>query len=201
MLSAPVAKGSPIHQGSLAPRGVAANLPSLVPPGMRAITINVDEGNSLSGMLTPGCHVDVVATFAAGKAKSQTRSAGVQRPDPGHWPTPGRRQRPKTGRNRPLITRPLWIVSPRDAQMIDLAVVSARLRLLLRPLNHGNGEDNGSEKVTMAELTGADDAKPTAAVAFPTTNPSTNNDADESCLRSAAIHHQPRCDADPWKTS
>ena len=73
VLSAPIAKGQMIRVSNLAPRGAAGNLPSLIPPGMRAITINVDEGNSLSGMLMPGCHVDVVATFAAG-SDSLTRT-------------------------------------------------------------------------------------------------------------------------------
>ena len=73
VLSAPIVKGQTIHQSNLAPKGGAANLPSLVPAGMRAMTINVDEGNSLSGMLMPGCHVDVVATISAGK-ESVTRT-------------------------------------------------------------------------------------------------------------------------------
>src|SRR5687768_15057281 len=47
-------KGQPIVAAMLAPEGAAAGLQTLVPKGMRAITIEVNEFSGVAGLLTPG---------------------------------------------------------------------------------------------------------------------------------------------------
>ena len=47
----------------LAPIGSGSGLQALVPPGMRAITIEVNEYTGVGAMITPGCRVDVIATL------------------------------------------------------------------------------------------------------------------------------------------
>ncbi|HET6248210.1 MAG TPA: Flp pilus assembly protein CpaB [Tepidisphaeraceae bacterium] len=168
VLSAPVAKGQPIHEKELAPRGVAANLPSLVPAGMRAMTINVDEGNSLSGMLMPGCHVDVIATIAAGQDSiTRTLVSNVLVQATGQRLSSAK---PEDGKEPPPFHTVTLIVSPRDGQLLDLAGVSARIRLLLRPLNH-NADDLGNDQVTMAELKGGNNTRALPVAVAPTTQP------------------------------
>src|SRR5678815_1688554 len=58
-------KGQPVVAAILAPEGAAAGLQALVPRGMRAITIEVNEFSGVAGLLTPGCRVDVIATIQA----------------------------------------------------------------------------------------------------------------------------------------
>ena len=54
------------------PAGTSGGLQALVPPGMRAVTIEVNNVTSMSGLLVPGARVDVVATLrnATGRASS-----------------------------------------------------------------------------------------------------------------------------------
>ena len=47
-------KGQPVLKALLADAGANGGLQALVPPGMRAITIEVNEFQSVAGLLTPG---------------------------------------------------------------------------------------------------------------------------------------------------
>ncbi|HEV2292513.1 MAG TPA: RcpC/CpaB family pilus assembly protein [Tepidisphaeraceae bacterium] len=51
-------KGQPVLESLLAPMGAAGVLQALVPAGMRAMTIEVNEFSSVGGMVTPGSRVD-----------------------------------------------------------------------------------------------------------------------------------------------
>src|SRR4051812_20608156 len=57
----PLLKGQAILETLLAPSGAGAGLQALVPPGMRAITLEVSEFSGVGGMLTPGSRVDVIS--------------------------------------------------------------------------------------------------------------------------------------------
>ncbi|ANN78569.1 Flp pilus assembly protein CpaB [Bordetella flabilis] len=62
VLAHPVRRGDPILRAHLA-KERAASLSSRVPAGRRAITIPVDDINSLSGMLQPGDLLDLYVSF------------------------------------------------------------------------------------------------------------------------------------------
>src|SRR5439155_4218808 len=55
-------KGQPIVESLLAPQGSGTGIAALVPIGMRAFTIQVDEFSGLAGMFMPGSRVDVLAS-------------------------------------------------------------------------------------------------------------------------------------------
>ena len=52
----------PIHQGRLAPRGSGAGLAPVIPEGMRAVTLKVNEVVGVAGFVLPGMRVDVLVT-------------------------------------------------------------------------------------------------------------------------------------------
>jgi pilus assembly protein CpaB len=58
----PIYKGQPVMGKLLAPKGSPGGFGTLIPTGMRAITIEVNEFSGVAGFLTPGCRVDVLAT-------------------------------------------------------------------------------------------------------------------------------------------
>jgi pilus assembly protein CpaB len=62
----PVRRGDPIQRAHLA-KERATSLSSRVPAGRRAITIPVDDINSLSGMLQPGDLLDLYVSFEHGR--------------------------------------------------------------------------------------------------------------------------------------
>lgn len=167
VLTTPVLKGQNILQSNLAPVGSKGNLPSLIPQGMRAMTINVDEGNSQAGMLLPGCHVDVVGTFPNGrKSVARTLIHNVLVQAVGQRLTSAR---PEDGKEPPPYHTATLIVTPREAETIDLVNTSGRMRLLLRGLVPSENEvDPGNIQVSDIDGFQAD---ATVSVGNPTTQP------------------------------
>ena len=125
----PVQKGEFILPSKLAPENAGSGLPSLIPAGMRAVSVRVNEVVAVAGFVVPGTRVDVlltgnptggnepqtttvlenVAVIAAGQ-KLERNAAG----DP---------------QSTPVIT---LLVSPDDAQKLTLASSQGHIQLALR---------------------------------------------------------------------
>jgi pilus assembly protein CpaB len=59
-----ILKGQHINSNMVRSLGAAQYLSQTVPVGMRAMTIPVDKISAVEGLIKPGDHVDIVATFA-----------------------------------------------------------------------------------------------------------------------------------------
>src|SRR5690242_20186066 len=59
----PIGIREPITNLKLAPEGVGAGLPAVIPEGYRAMTVKVDDVVGVSGFVMPGSYVDVVAVI------------------------------------------------------------------------------------------------------------------------------------------
>ncbi|HEY7090797.1 MAG TPA: Flp pilus assembly protein CpaB [Tepidisphaeraceae bacterium] len=143
VLTLDAAKGTPVLPGMLAPKGVSGGLQALIPDGMRAVTVEINEFSGVAGYLVPGCRVDIVATFSgeAGEIGTRTIVQNVR------VQATGMRQQPDP--NAPVKSITL-VVTPREAEAIELACATGKPRLVLR-----GSLDNGtepSEGITVAEL-------------------------------------------------
>src|SRR5215470_2838381 len=125
----PISKGEFFLPSKLAPEKAGSGLPSLIPPGMRAVSVRVNDVVSVAGFVQPGSRVDVLLTGNSGTGaerqattvltnvaviavgKNLERTAGGE-------PTAA-----------PVIT---LLVSPDDAQKLALAVQEGRIQLALR---------------------------------------------------------------------
>ncbi len=58
----PLYQGEPILESRLAPPGSGGGMASIIPPGMRALAVRVDQVVGVSGFVTPGMRVDVLAS-------------------------------------------------------------------------------------------------------------------------------------------
>lgn len=58
-----IVKGQPITQDSVAPRTASYGLTFVIPQGLRAVTVALDDISGVGGFVFPGDHVDVLATF------------------------------------------------------------------------------------------------------------------------------------------
>jgi pilus assembly protein CpaB len=58
----PIAMGQFIVSGQLAGENAGSGLPSLIPPGMRAVGVPVNDVTSVAGFVNPGTRVDVLMT-------------------------------------------------------------------------------------------------------------------------------------------
>src|SRR5687768_14739829 len=146
-----ISKGDYIVEPMLAAGGSGTGLQALVPPGMRAISIEVNAFSGVGGMLVPGSRVDVIATLPSKEAEnepvSRTIVQNVKVTAVGQQLSRGEvKLEDMQFKSVTLVT------TPEQAEAIELATANGRPRLVLR-----SGRDNGaraSSGVRLAELRG-----------------------------------------------
>src|SRR4030042_6632026 len=62
VLNTQVFQGEAILESKLAPKGSEGGFSSIIPPGMRALTVSVNSYSGVSGFILPNTHVDVLVT-------------------------------------------------------------------------------------------------------------------------------------------
>jgi pilus assembly protein CpaB len=156
----PISKGDFILQNKLAALNAGAGLPSMIPPGMRAVSVRVNDVVSVAGFVQPGTRVDVLSTGSEGSGNDrQTITVlenvaviAVGKNLGGTADTPA----------APVIT---LLVSPDDAQKLALVSQEGRIQLSLRnPLDTKKGDIGGTRasSVYPGAKPVATDAKPKA---------------------------------------
>lgn len=126
----PISKGDFILPGKLAAEDAGAGLPSMIPQGMRAVSVRVNDVVSVAGFVQPGTRVDVLVTGIAGtgnEAQTNTVLENVAVIAVGR----SLLDRVISGetQNAAVIT---LLVSPDDAQRLTLASQEGRIQLALR---------------------------------------------------------------------
>jgi pilus assembly protein CpaB len=125
----PISRGEFILPSKLAPENAGSGLPALIPPGMRAVSVRVNEVVSVAGFVGPGTRVDVLLTGTPnGSSESQTTTvlqnvaviASGQRLE---------RNAAGEAQTTPVIT---LLASPEDAERLTLASSEGKIQLVLR---------------------------------------------------------------------
>jgi pilus assembly protein CpaB len=173
VVNTPLFPGQPLLEDLLAPRGAGIGIQALVPKGMRAITVEVNETSGLAGMLVPGCHVDIVSTLN-GASKDDTVAATIVQDvlvqATGQRLTAGTGAAAPGEKDAQPVRSVTLVVTPHDAEAIELATSMGRTRLVLRGAN-----DRGASTatgVTFVELRGDDKERvKSPVVAVSTTRP------------------------------
>ena len=125
----PLSKGEFILASKLAAENAGAGLPALIPPGMRAVSVRVNDVVSVAGFVQPGTRVDVLLTGNPG-SNSERQTTTVLENVP--VIAVGKSlERSSTGESQvaPVIT---LLVSPDDGQKLTLAGQEGRIQLALR---------------------------------------------------------------------
>ena len=172
VVTVPVADGQPMLENFLAPKGAAAGLQALLPPGSRAITIDVNEITGIAGLLVPGCKVDIVSTLTGSEPDKTVTRMVVQNVLITAVGPRMSAARPDGDKDQGGYRTVTLTVTPRQAQIIELASSSSRTRLVLRARGDDAAVDpNG---VTFAELRGKQQAPTrTLTQSVSTTRPTT----------------------------
>jgi pilus assembly protein CpaB len=125
----PIAKGEFVLPLKLAGENAGYGLPSLIPPGMRAVSVRVNEVVSVAGFVLPGTRVDVLLTGNPSGATEQQTTTVLE--NVAVIATGQRLERNSAGAPQmtPVIT---LLVSPDDAQKLTLASTQGRIQLALR---------------------------------------------------------------------
>ena len=171
-----VIQGQPMLDSFLAMTGSGAGAQAIVPPGMRAVTIEVNEFSGVAGLLVPGCRVDVVSTLADQQSKVSVARTIVQNVKVlavGQRLTinnAGAKNESAMSAEAAVARSVTMLVKPREAEAIELASSSGRIRLVLRG-SFDEGTRQG-DSVSVADLLGSRQqvAQP-VIVERPTTQP------------------------------
>lgn len=126
----PISQGEFFISGkNLASENAGSGLPSMIPNGMRAVSVRVNDSSSVGGFVQPGTRVDVLMTGNAGSGEAQTvtvlRNVAVL----ANGTALDRNTAGAESQNSPVIT---LLVSPDDAEKLALAMAQGRIQLTLR---------------------------------------------------------------------
>src|ERR1700723_2810410 len=125
----PISRGEFILPSKLAPENAGSGLPSLIPPGMRAVSVRVNEVVSVAGFVGPGTRVDILLTGTPnGSSESQTTTVlqNVAVIASGQCLE---RNAAGEAQTTPVIT---LLASPEDAERLTLASSEGKIQLVLR---------------------------------------------------------------------
>jgi pilus assembly protein CpaB len=156
----------PIREGRLAPRGSGLGLAPVIPTGMRAVAVKVNDVVGVAGFALPGMHVDVLATGRPPEDGSgsvtKTILQDIMVLSAGQTIEPS-----SNGQaiNAPVVT---LLVTPEQAETLTLAS-EWRIQLVLR-----NGSDRTIQNPPgreLWELSGTSHKRPVAVAAPPSPRP------------------------------
>jgi pilus assembly protein CpaB len=142
-LIVPLVKNEPVLPAKLASKEAGAGLPPIIPEGMRAVSVRVNEVVGVAGYVLPGTRVDVVATANPTSqpqdATSKVVLSNVQ------VLTAGTRLEQDQEKGKPMqVTVVTLLVYPEQAERLALASTEGKIQLALRnPLDQGAPETPG----------------------------------------------------------
>jgi len=125
----PISRGEFILTNKLAGENAGYGLPSLIPPGMRAVSVRVNDTSSVAGFVIAGTRVDVLLTGNPEGVNQQETTTVLE--NVAVLAAGQKLERNAAGepQNVPVIT---LLVSPDDAQKLTLASNQGKIQLVLR---------------------------------------------------------------------
>jgi pilus assembly protein CpaB len=125
----PVSKGEFILSSKLAPEKAGSGLPSMIPAGMRAVSVRVNEVVAVAGFVVPGTSVDVLLTGNPGGANEPQTTTVLENVKVIAAGKSLERNASGDPQTTPVIT---LLASPDDAQKLTLAASQGHIQLALR---------------------------------------------------------------------
>jgi pilus assembly protein CpaB len=125
----PIQADEPVVEARVAIKGSGVGLGPLIPPGMRAISVRVNDVVGVAGFVLPGMRVDVLVTGKPpnrGDTETQTVLQNITVLSAG--------QTTQTdGKSQPIVTPVVTLlVSPAEAESLTLSNIEGRIQLVLR---------------------------------------------------------------------
>jgi pilus assembly protein CpaB len=155
-------QGEPILEGRLAATGSGGGLAAIIPPGMRACAVKVNEVVGVAGFVLPGMRVDVLVagsptgSYNTASAKVKTLLQNIEVLSAGT-----NFQRDNEG--KPVQVQVVnLLVTPEQAELLSLASNEMKIQLVLRnPLDRQMAQPPGVEMARL--LGGSAPARPAVA--------------------------------------
>jgi pilus assembly protein CpaB len=127
-VTSPIQPDEAIVEARIAARGSGIGVAPLIPPGMRAISVRVNDVVGVAGFVLPGMRVDVLVTgnLPNGGAMSRTILENIAVLSAGQILQPDAKNNAITA---PVVT---LLVTPAEAEVLTLANTEGHLQLVLR---------------------------------------------------------------------
>lgn len=127
----PIVQNEPILSAKLASKEAGFGLPPIIPPGMRAVSVRVNDVVGVAGYVLPGTRVDVVATVNPTQNQIDVTSkvvlANVQ------VLTSGTKIEQDGDKGKPMeVSVVTLLVDPSEAERLTLASTEGKIQLALR---------------------------------------------------------------------
>src|SRR5471030_2676331 len=127
----PVIENEPFLPMKLASKEAGSGLPPVIPPGLRAVSVRVNEVIGVSGYVLPGTRVDVVATVSpSGQGSDMTSKVILTNVQ---VLAAGTKIDRETDKNKPMpVSVVTLLVNPEEAERLTLASTEGKIQLALR---------------------------------------------------------------------
>jgi pilus assembly protein CpaB len=142
-LIANVVKNEPILPAKLASKEAGSGLPPIIPTGMRAVSVRVNEVIGVAGYVLPGTRVDVLTTQnATSRAEDITSKVVLANVI---VLTAGTRLEQDTTDSKPVqVSVVTLLVTPEESERLTLASTEGKIQLALRnPMDTGTPYTTG----------------------------------------------------------
>ena len=138
----PIAKGEFVLPSKLAGENAGSGLAALIPPGMRAMSVRVNDTTSVAGFVLPGTRVDVLLTGNPGGANEQQTTTVLENVT---VIATGQKLERSSGSDAQTASVITLLVSPEDAAKLTLASTEGQIQLVLR-----NSLDTQNQKTSVS---------------------------------------------------
>jgi pilus assembly protein CpaB len=126
-------QGEAVLDSRISGKGVGGGLAAIIPPGMRAVAVRVNDVVGVGGFITPGTHVDVLIAgnppgtqAAVTGTRTKTLLQNIEVLSAGQ-------NLQKDAEGKPVnVTVVNMLVTPEQAEVLSLASNEARIQLVLR---------------------------------------------------------------------
>ena len=125
----PIFAGEPVVTAKLADEGAQQGLAAVIPKGMRAITVKVNEFSGVAGFLQPGAHVDVLVVVPRRSETIATVSRTIIQ-DVRVLAVDQKLQRGE--KESQIVDAVTLLVTPEQAERLSLACNQGKLHLVMR---------------------------------------------------------------------
>jgi pilus assembly protein CpaB len=142
--------GEPVLENRLAPKGAGGGLAAMIPTGMRAVAVRVNEVVGVAGFVVPGTRVDVLISGNAPGGSpllgsvTRTLMQNIEVLSAGQ-------DFKKDAEGKPLAVQVVnLLVTPQQAEMLSLAANQTTIQLVLRnPLDTQVAKTSGTALATI----------------------------------------------------
>ena len=134
----PVIQYEPILPMKLASKEAGVGLPPAIPPGLRAVSVRVNEVIGVAGYVVPGTRVDVVGVVSPTQRQEDTTSKVILT-DVQVLAAGTKLEQDASGEKPMAVNVVTLLVNPEEAERLTLASTEGKIQLALRnPLDRDN---------------------------------------------------------------